>query len=245
METISPEKDLFTDEIPVMPSETPQARPSRKVQLIEVLVFLFLILPATGSAYFLLKQVRLPFTATAISTMLSDVALVCLLVYFVWRNREPLSSIGWKFAWPEVPLGVALFLPIALGAGVIEALARAAGAALPTTAPSFLTARGTGGMILASALVIVVAFTEETIFRGYLILRFGNVTGSTAAAVLISSLLFAAGHGYEGAAGIIGVFYLGLMFALIYIWRGSLVAPMVIHFLQDFISIVVAPLLKH
>ena len=36
---------------------------------------------------------------------------------------------------------------------------------------------------------------------------------------------------------------MGLVFAVIYLWRQSLVAPMVMHFLQDFIGIVLAPLL--
>jgi membrane protease YdiL (CAAX protease family) len=36
---------------------------------------------------------------------------------------------------------------------------------------------------------------------------------------------------------------MGLIFALIFDWRRSLVAPMVIHFLQDFTVIVLLPLL--
>ncbi len=36
---------------------------------------------------------------------------------------------------------------------------------------------------------------------------------------------------------------MGLAFALVYLWRRSLVAPMVMHFLQDFIGIVLLPLL--
>jgi membrane protease YdiL (CAAX protease family) len=36
---------------------------------------------------------------------------------------------------------------------------------------------------------------------------------------------------------------MGVVFAVVYLWRGSLVAPMVMHFLQDFLAIVVLPLL--
>ena len=35
---------------------------------------------------------------------------------------------------------------------------------------------------------------------------------------------------------------MGLFFALVYVWRGSLIAPIIMHFLQDFIGIVVLPL---
>ncbi|MEJ2422781.1 MAG: hypothetical protein P8018_13955 [Acidobacteriota bacterium] len=41
------------------------------------------------------------------------------------------------------------------------------------------------------------------------------------------------------------VFYLGLVYAVVYVWRKSLVAPMVMHFLQDFGAIVLLPLLLH
>ena len=92
-------------------------------------------------------------------------------------------------------------------------------------------------------LVTVVAVAEETIFRGYLLLRFPVVVRSTAASVLLSSATFAVGHGYEGSAGLVTVGVMGAVFALVYLWRRSLVAPIVMHFLQDFLGIVLLPLL--
>jgi membrane protease YdiL (CAAX protease family) len=35
-----------------------------------------------------------------------------------------------------------------------------------------------------------------------------------------------------------------LSFALVYRWRGSLIAPMTMHFLQDILGIVLLPLLR-
>ena len=96
---------------------------------------------------------------------------------------------------------------------------------------------------MASLLVIVVAIAEETMFRGYLILRLKAVTASPAAAVVLSAVIFALGHGYEGTAGVVTVGVMGLVFALIYLWRKSLIAPIVMHFLQDFISIILLPVL--
>jgi len=119
-----------------------------------------------------------------------------------------------------------------------------AGFTVPATPlPSLISEKSTAEFLLAAVLIIVVALTEETIFRGYLILRLKNVTASTAAAVILSAVIFSLGHSYEGSAGVITVGFMGLFFALIYIWRQSLVAPMVMHFLQDFIGIVLAPLL--
>ncbi len=81
-------------------------------------------------------------------------------------------------------------------------------------------------------------------FRGYLILRFRALTASPTLAVLVSAVIFAIGHGYEGAAGVITVGTMGVIFALVYSWRQSLVAPIVMHFLQDFLVIVLIPLLR-
>jgi len=63
------------------------------------------------------------------------------------------------------------------------------------------------------------------------------------AAILLSAVVFSLGHGYEGTAGLITVGFMGLIFALVFKWRRSLVAPMVMHFLQDFTVIVLLPLL--
>lgn len=219
------------------------ARPqvSRKVQLAEVAIFLFLLLSSIGSSYFFIAgQLQMHFVAVAVSSIFNDLALLGLVLYFLWRNGEPRRQIGWtRRQWPkEVGWGMLLFLPSVFVVSLIEHGLRSAGFSGLSKLPSFLSASGVGGAILASVLVIVVAIVEETVFRGYLILRLQTVTGRTSAAVLLSSVIFALGHGYEGTAGMIGVFVLGLIFALVYLWRQSLIAPMVMHFLTDFTSIV-------
>ncbi len=218
--------------------------PGKKVQMVEVAVFLFLIVPSMAASLFLSRRSGLSFTTVAVSSILNDVAFVGLILYFLWRNGEPREQIGWKFGkfWQETGLGVLLYFPVLYGIGLLESFLYSAGLAAPEKLPSFLTISGPDRLVLACVLVAVVAIAEETIFRGYLILRFKTVTGSTVAAVLLSSLIFALGHGYEGLAGMISVFILGIIFAIIYLWRKSLVAPMVMHFLTDFISIVVAAL---
>jgi membrane protease YdiL (CAAX protease family) len=106
-----------------------------------------------------------------------------------------------------------------------------------TPLPSLVVGKGITEVIIATVLVIVVAFSEETIFRGYLMLRFRGATTSAVWAVVLSSFVFSLGHGYEGSAGVVTVGVMGAIFAIVYLWRGSLAAPMTMHFLQDFISI--------
>ncbi len=221
---------------------------SRGEQLREVLVFLFLIAPSMGLSFFAIRQGILSFRLTAAATILRDLGLVSLIVFFLWRNREPIQRIGWAFknGWHDTVLGAALFIPMFVGTSYLEELLKAAGFTAPATpTPSVLTPGSLTDFLLAGVLVAVVAFAEEIIFRGYLILRLQSVTRSRLAAVTLSSIIFSLGHGYEGTAGVITVGFMGLLLALVYLARESLVAPIVIHFLQDFTSIVLVPLLKH
>lgn len=221
-------------------------RPAKKGRLYEVLVFLFLIVPSMALSFFAVKQGALSFGLVAWATILRDAALVCLILYFLWQNGEPVKSVGWSFKhfWKDFFIGLFLFIPLYFCAGLLERALQKAGFSLPATpVPSYLTPGDLPMLVLSVFLVAVVAVAEETIFRGYLITRFRDLkTGAPAAAVL-SAFIFSIGHGYEGTAGVITVGFMGLAFALVYLWRRSLVAPIIMHFLVDFISIVLVPAL--
>jgi membrane protease YdiL (CAAX protease family) len=229
----------------------PEKRPciplSLKEQQLELVVFLFLIVPslvysfiATGSGPGGTGSVTLP--STAIAIILRDLALVSLILFFLWHNVEPVKKIGWTIVngYRDAALALILFLPLFYLMGLLDRYLTGIGLmnVVEVATPS---ATGPFDPALALILVIVVAIAEETIFRGYLILRFRGVSGSVAIAVVLSSVIFAIGHGYEGSAGVITVGVMGLIFALIYVWRKSLVAPIILHFLQDLTVIVLIP----
>jgi uncharacterized protein len=219
-----------------------------RARLFEVLAFLFLIVPSMCLSFLVVRQGGVGFTVTAIATISRDLALVTLIAYFLWRNNETKDQIGWHLrgGLRDVIRGLVLFVFVFLAAGYLDQMLRAAGFTAPATpTPGFLTARGPAEYALALLLVVVVAVTEEVIFRGYLILRLTTVTGSSAVAIALSSVIFSLGHGYEGTAGVITVGFMGFAFALVYVWTGSLTAPIVMHFLQDVLGIVVLPLLRH
>jgi membrane protease YdiL (CAAX protease family) len=214
---------------------------AREEALLEVSVFLFLIVPSMALSFFVTRQGKVDFAFIAVSTILRDLALVCLILFFVWRNGEPVSVLGWRPRhWGrDIVLGILLYFPLVSVIGLLESLLHEAGLPEPSTpGPSFFDIRGRWEVVLAVVLVIVVAVSEETIFRGYLILRLRTVTRSTAAAVVLSSVIFAMGHGYEGSLGVVTIGVMGLILSLIYLWRKSLVTPIVLHFFQDFIVVV-------
>ena len=220
---------------------------NRKDQFVELSVFLFLILPSLIFSFFAVRQGSVSFLLISSATILRDLSLVSLILFFIWRNKEPVIALGWtaRNIRQEIGIGLWLFIPFFLAASVLEGLLQKAGLPAPSTPlPALTGEKGMAEFLLALFMVIIVASAEETIFRGYLILRLRAITSSPAAAVLLSAVIFSLGHGYEGAASVVTIGAMGAGLALVYLWRKSLVAPIVMHFLQDFIGIVLIPFLK-
>lgn len=225
----------------------PGLRPPDGLEWKEVSVFLFLIVPSMALSFFAVKLGSLNFGMVALGTILRDLALVSLIVFFLWRNGEPFSQIGWRFRnrWKDVIWGGAIFIPFFICASLLEKGLQQLGFSVPATPLPFSAAtKSLLEILLAFVLVVIVAWAEETIFRGYLILRFRTITASPLSAVFLSSFIFSLGHGYEGSAGVVTVGFMGFVFGLVYLWRKSLVAPMTIHFLQDLSGILILPLLN-
>jgi len=85
-------------------------------------------------------------------------------------------------------------------------------------------------------------FGEETVYRGFLLARFGQLFGWQPAAKLVglilTSMLFAVVH-YpdQGVAGAQQAVFTGLVFGAMYLWTGSLVLPMITHAVFDLTAI--------
>lgn len=87
------------------------------------------------------------------------------------------------------------------------------------------------------ALCAVAGFVEEAVFRGYLQQQFTALAhGSIAVGVAVSSLLFGAAHGYQGARNMILLAVFGVLFSLLAIFRRSLRAGIFAHGWHDMIA---------
>jgi membrane protease YdiL (CAAX protease family) len=244
----APQEDVMNPtETIVQVGGAPETRSGRREKAIEVAVFLFLIGPSLVLSFVPSDSGGIgSFALTAVATILRDLSLIALIFFFFWRNAESVRGLGWtlRHLWRDVLLGIVLFVPMFFGANWLDSLLTGIGFSSPSTQSSSLQPSLTGSeMVLASVLVVVVAIAEETIFRGYLMNRFKAIAGSSLVSLLLSAFVFSLGHGYEGTAGVVTVGAMGLVFGLVFLWRKSLVAPMTMHFLQDFLAIVLLPLL--
>lgn len=213
-----------------------------KSQLIEVCVFLFLIIPSLVLSFYAQNDTAIKFDVLAIFTILRDLGLLFLILFFLWRNGESVQLLGWtsKNIWKNIGIGALLFIPLFIGTGFLDKELQAIGFSPPKIPLKKYFGINTGGdVFLGFILVSVVALVEETIFRGYLILRLNAICRNMPAALFLSAVIFSLGHGYEGHSGVMTVGITGLLLGIVYVWRKSLVAPITMHFLFDFAGILI------
>jgi membrane protease YdiL (CAAX protease family) len=82
---------------------------------------------------------------------------------------------------------------------------------------------------------ITAGVCEEVFFRGFLLTFVASYTGLVAA-VAITAMLFGLYHAYYGWPGMLKTAGLGLVFALIVLWSGSLIPAMILHVTIDLMS---------
>jgi membrane protease YdiL (CAAX protease family) len=167
-------------------------------------------------------------------------AVVLLLLYIPFVEREPLSSIGLKLPRPsDLLLAVATAAVTIVVGGGLFLLVHGPGPDAGTQHAQIAAVLGVAGRIQVSANAAVL---EELLFRAVLIERLLWLTGNRWVAGGTSVVLFAASHYLSGSEALLysvivdGV--AGTAFACLYLLRRNVVANMVAHFLADFVGLV-------
>lgn len=89
--------------------------------------------------------------------------------------------------------------------------------------------RQLAGFIL---LAVTAGICEEILFRGFLI-NYLNMYTNIYSAALVSSIVFGIAHAYQGPRGMLQGMIAGIVFAGLYLFSGSLLAPIVLHAIVD------------
>lgn len=126
-----------------------------------------------------------------------------------------------------VLLGIALMLLVPL-------LSMLAGVILPTSGGDIVSAAAQPWPIVLVA-VVTAAVTEEILFRAYPVERLAALTGSPWPGAILGLVAFIILHaGSWNPAHVIGVVLpLGLLLALLYVWRRNLLIVIVAHVIVD------------
>lgn len=169
--------------------------------------------------------------------LLVEAAILLLLLFALLRaNRERVRGLGagWRRWKSNALIGLAT-APLLLLCQ--QAVSRLFLLYLPghylERNPLTDIIRTPAELALFLAATLVAGGVKEELQRAFILNRFGRHLGGFGLGLLLWSLVFGAGHYLQGVQGVILATLFGLVFGLLYLARGSLVAPMVAHGAYD------------
>ena len=84
-------------------------------------------------------------------------------------------------------------------------------------------------LVILAVVVMIAGGVREEVQRAFIVHRFGQYLGGGIYGVLIYSVLFGLGHWEQGRDAAIATAILGAIWGLVYLRRGSIVAPVISH----------------
>ena len=165
--------------------------------------------------------------------LLDAVLVVGLSIVFLKAHGESVREvlIGRRSVFREVALGVAI-VPIVFGIVIVVMALVLTYAPWLHNVPRNPLEDMLGNRLDAAIFAVVVMIAggvREEVQRGFIVHRFGQYLGGGGTGVLIHSVLFGLGHYEQGHDAAIATGLLGLFWGVIYLRRGSIVAPVVSH----------------
>lgn len=170
-------------------------------------------------------------------------ALVALCVGLGLLSGLPAAALGWTTSnaagailWGAI-FGVLLSLSLT---GASALALRRWGQAIysPLVILNILPAGGREWLLVLLALFPAVLL-EELLFRSLLLGGFSPLAPSWLLAILVS-LVFGLFHKPQGALGVAGTILAGLVFALLFLRQGSLLAPLIAHYVANVLQLLQA-----
>jgi membrane protease YdiL (CAAX protease family) len=166
-------------------------------------------------------------------SLVDTALLVGLIVLFLRSHGERLRDvfIGPRPIAGEARLGVTLTVAaLAIGVALLGAIQMAA-PSLHNVAHNPLQdlIRGPRSAGIFALVVIVAGGVREEIQRAFVLHRFNVWLGGGAVGIVVGSIAFGAGHLVQGRDAAIATGLLGVFWGIVYLRRGSVVAPMISH----------------
>jgi hypothetical protein len=172
-----------------------------------------------------------------IQSILIGIAQFLLMVYIATLSREtPFESWGFSKFRAADSLRIALVL---LGCFAIFTPFAILVLSLPSGLARYLSSgfrwrlASVSQIPLAVMFGLVAGYREEFFFRSYMLRRFDQLGFPLPLSVFVSTLLFCAGHVYQGPLGLATSAALGVLFACVYVRRRSLHVIAIAHGLYN------------
>lgn len=226
---MQPEPELVDEaEAPAEPVVLlPSARSRREIWLEVAAVFFIGVLPELWSTLGSLvtePPVERSFYMQESYLLFRSFQVSLLVLYLMARSQTPWSRFGIvRPLWIRDSLAafgamLTSYIFYSVYAVVVADMVSAEALQQDTRALSemFVPPSAPAQTVLMVAAAVANGFAEELVMRGYFIPRLEELLGSTARAVLISSLLFASYHLYQGFYGAGSALVVGLVFGAMF-----------------------------
>jgi len=226
------------------PSYIPVRRPVVPLQrlgaLIEILIcsgfptqiLLFVIVQSLGFKIRGPDGALSPLIVSAVS-LLDAVLVVGLVLVFLRAHQESIRTVllGNRPVIREALLGIAILPAVFMLVMIVLLLVLRFAPQLHnvTRNPLEDMLRTRGDAIIFAVVVMIAGGVREEVQRGFIAHRCGQYLGGALLGVTIYSVVFGLGHIEQGRDVMIATGLLGLAWGIVYIVRGSIVAPMVSH----------------
>jgi len=172
--------------------------------------------------------------------LLEAAVILGLLFLILWIHRESLRDFGlpWGQWRREVLVGL-LVVPLLFGLNaLVGVLFRIYfPKAFLEINPLTELIRTPRDLVLFMATALVAGGIKEELQRAFILRRFQAYLGGAHVGLIVWSAAFGLGHYVQGAQGIIAAGLYGFIFGILYLSRGSLIAPMVAHGAYDVLAL--------
>jgi len=92
-----------------------------------------------------------------------------------------------------------------------------------------------------SALALTAGVCEEFLYRGFAMGALSRVGFPAWAVVILTAVLFALAHAYQGRSGILGTFVMGILFGVVRLAYDTLIPVMMMHTVVDLVAGIAGP----
>lgn len=189
------------------------------------------------------------------STIVFQWILVALVVWRCAARGVELGELGlaasdpWRIAWTSIALTGLLCANQILGLRKVAKLAEGKRGSLFRITEKIMP-RGRSEMLAYVGLVCTAGISEEFLYRGFVFMAFVrmivNYGPPNGLAAILSSAWFSLAHLYQGRRGLLTTFVVGIIFASVRIWIGSLVPAIAAHIGLDLaVGIFASKFLSH
>lgn len=187
-----------------------------------------------------LRPARPPVVYSAFSMLVSLAGWAALVVFLIDRSGQPYSRYGLgRPKWAiDLTLGfVLMMIPFQMSGIVYSFTDVIFGSHGASNWHEFSprSPQTAWECVLIGLEMFAVGFVEELVWRGYLMTRIEEVSGSPWKAILLTSVLFGFNHLYQGPAGVIFTTIDGLMYATVFAYTRRLWPVALGHGLLDLI----------